>query len=284
MRAGLAACLLLAACGRSHGRAGREPPAAAGAIVTPADEVAPVAHSPRLDPAALLPARIRRLANAEYDATVGQLLSTRTRPAAAVGFPPDFRQGGFTVNDAQRIDTVLVERLAEAADALVTEARASGLLTRIAPCGRAARARSCARSFIRTFAPKVYRRPLDADEATALLALYDAGAGGATYQNGIAHVLRGLLQSAGLLYLTELGHASSGDGTITLTRYEIASSLSYFLTSAPPDDELLATAATGALLDPSAREAQARRLLETEPLAQDGVVRLVREWLGIDRI
>jgi hypothetical protein len=32
------------------------------------------------------------------------------------------------------------------------------------------------------------------------------------------------------------------------------------------------------------REVQARRLLENEPLAQDGVVRLVREWLGIDRI
>ena len=54
---------------------------------------------------------------------------------------------------------------------------------------------------------------------------------------GSGPFLRGLLQSAGLLYLTELGDASSDGGIITLTPYEIASSLSYFLTSAPPDDD-----------------------------------------------
>jgi hypothetical protein len=59
----------------------------------------------------LLPARIRRLANAEYDATVHKLLSTRMAPGPAADFPPDFRQGGFTVNDAQRIDPVIVERV-----------------------------------------------------------------------------------------------------------------------------------------------------------------------------
>jgi len=275
MRAGLAACVLLASWGRTDGRAASEPPSAPSAARE---------HSHALDPASLLTARIRRLANAEYDATVGKLLSTRARPAAAVGFPPDFRQGGFTVNDAQRIDAVLVERLAEAADSLATDAQASGLLARIAPCGRASRPRNCARAFIRAFAPRVYRRPIDLDETKALLALYDAGARGATYEDGVAHVLRGLLQSAGLLYLTELGEASSDDGTIALTPYELASSLSYFLTSAPPDDELLASTATGALLDPAEREVQARRLLDNDPLAQDRVVRLVREWLGIDRI
>ena len=286
LSAGFAACFLLAACGRTGGLTVSEPPPGASTTVTIPDEAAGAAHARGrgLDPASLLTARIRRLANAEYDATVEKLLSTRMRPAAAVGFPPDFRQGGFTVNDAQRIDTVVVERLAQAADALASEARASGLLARIAPCRRASRARGCARAFIRAFAPKVYRRPLDPEEAKALLALYDAGAEGATYEDGIAHVLRGLLQSAGLLYLTELGDASSDDGTITLTPYEIASSLSYFLTSAPPDDELLARAAAGALSNPAAREAEARRLLANEPLAQDGVVRLVREWLGIDRI
>jgi hypothetical protein len=284
LSAGLAACFLLTSCGGSAGGTGREPRPAAAA--TPAGETAGAARegSRGLDPASLLAARIRRLANAEYDATVGRLLPSLPRPAAAVGFPPDFRQGGFTVNDAQRIDAVLVERLAEAADDLATAARASGLLARIAPCRRAARARTCARAFIRAFGSRVYRRPLDPEETKALLALYDTGADGATYEDGVAHVLRGLLQSAGLLYLTELGESSSGDGTITLTPYEIASSLSYFLTSAPPDGELLAKAATGALLDPAAREAQARRLLRSDPLAQDGVVRLVREWLGIDRI
>jgi hypothetical protein len=282
-RARVALCLglaSLASCSGHGERTGsKAPPVALGAGGTGGQ------HSASADPAALLPARVRRLANAEYDATVSALLATDASPATDADFPPDLRQGGFTVNDAQRIDTVLVERLAEAADALAAEARASGLLSRLAPCRDRARARGCARAFIRSFAPKVYRRPLDADEARALLALYDVGAEGASYEDGVAHVLRGLLQSAGLLYLTELGDAPAGDGkgALTLTPYEIASSLSYFLTSAPPDDELLAKAAAGALADPAEREAEARRLLR-DPRAQDGVVRLVREWLGIDRI
>lgn len=233
----------------------------------------------------MLAARIRRLANAEYDATARRLLSTSASPAKEAAFPPDFRQSGFTVNDAQRIDAVSVERLAQAADALAGEARANGVLARLAPCRDTSRARSCAKAFIHSFGPKVYRRPVSDEEVKALLALYDVGADGATYQDGVAHVLRGLLQSAGFLYLTELGAGgTTSDGTVALTPYEMASSLSYFLTSAPPDDELLAKATAGALSDAAEREAQARRLLQNDPLAQDNVVRLVREWLGIDRI
>jgi len=90
------------------------------------------------------------------------------------------------------------------------------------------------------------------------------------------------LQSAGFLYLTELGDGSQGQ--VNLTDYELASTLSYLLTSSPPDDELLAKATSGALADPAEREAEARRLFATDPAAQDTVVRIVREWLGVDGI
>ena len=281
--ASVALCLGLALLARraTRDRAGHEPPAASEAaadVLTSSDAGSSGASS-------LLLARIRRLANAEYDATVHKLLSTGTSPASGPDFPPDFRQGGFTVNDAQRIDAVLVERLALSADALATEAQRNGTLARLAPCSHPSRARRCARAFVTSFGAKVYRRPLVAEEAKALLTLYDVGAEGATYEDGVAHVLRGLLQSAGFLYLTELGDGRiSKDGTVELTPDEIASSLSYFLTSAPPDAELLSKARAGALSDPGEREAEARRLLRSEPLAQDSVVRIVREWLGIDRI
>src|SRR5204863_4873216 len=118
-----------------------------------------------------------------------------------------------------------------------------------------------------------YRRPLVEEEVTALLALYAVGADGAdgaSYEDGIAHVTRGLLQSAGFLYLTELGSGvARADGTVAMTPYEIAASLAYLVTSAPPDAALAATAASGALGDPAAREAQARRLLASEPRAKD---------------
>jgi hypothetical protein len=232
----------------------------------------------------LILARIRRLASAEYDGSVHALLSTAQSAASGHDFPPDLRQDGFTVNDAQRIDAVVIERLADAADALATEAQTNGTLARLAPCSNTNDPASCATAFITTFGAKVYRRPLVGDEVSALQTLYSVGADGATYLDGIAHVTRGLLQSAGFLYLTELGRGNGAKGPTNLTPYELASTLSYLLTSAPPDDELLAKATAGALSDPNEREAQARRLFASDRAAQDTVVRLVREWLGIDGV
>ncbi|HEX5099257.1 MAG TPA: DUF1592 domain-containing protein [Polyangiaceae bacterium] len=232
----------------------------------------------------LLGARVRRLANPEYDASVQALLGTTAAPASGPDFPPDLRQDGFTVNDAQRVDAVIIERLADAADTLATEARANGTLARLAPCATGDEPATCAKTFVTTFGAKVYRRPLVDEEVTALLALYAAGADGADYEDGIAHVTRGLLQSAGFLYLTELGDAPPGSGRVELAPYELASALSYLLTSAPADDELLAKATAGKLAEPAEREAEARRLLANDPRARETVVRLVREWLGIDRV
>src|SRR3954462_15979469 len=58
--------------------------------------------------AALIQARIRRLTNAEYDASVQGLLGTKQALAATV-CPPDARQSNFTLNDAQRVDPVLAK-------------------------------------------------------------------------------------------------------------------------------------------------------------------------------
>jgi hypothetical protein len=233
----------------------------------------------------LIPARIRRLAGAEYDASVQALLATQKSPAAGPDFPPDLRQDGFTVNDAQRVDAVIIERLDAAALALATEAQGNGTLARLAPCAATDDASTCAQAFITSFGAKVYRRPLVDAEVQALLTLYAAGAEDATYLDGVAHVTRGLLESAGFLYLTELGDSPPGTSVaVELTANEIASALSYYLTSAPPDDVLLAKAQAGALSDPDEREAEARRLFATAPAAEDTAVRLVREWLGIDGI
>ncbi len=236
-------------------------------------------------PVTLLPARIRRLANAEYDSSLHKLLGTSKSPASGSDFPPDFRQSGFTSNAAQHVDSIIVRRLADAAEALAAEAKQNGTLTRLAPCTDTSQAQACARTFITTFGAKVYRRPLVDDEITALLTLYGVGADGTTYQDGVAHVLRGLLQSAGFLYLTELGNGTPGaDGALTLTANEIAAALSYYLTGAPPDDAMLQKAGAGALAEPAQRESEARRLLSSEALAQETAVRVLREWLGIDRI
>src|SRR5262249_35792545 len=155
----------------------------------------------------------------------------------------------------------------------------------LAPCDDpASDGETCARSFIQSFGARAYRRPLTAEDVDPLLALYRASAGeGETYADGIDFVTPAILQAPGLLYLPELrdSTASSQAGQTTLTPYEPASLLSYVVTGGPPDRtllddvDLLATAA--------GREQQLRRLLPTLE-ARTRLVRVVREWLGIDGI
>lgn len=234
----------------------------------------------------LLPARIRRLSNAEFDATTHSLLGTSQTFASTL--PADVRQGsynaggfpaaGFTRNAAAVFDAVSAPQIGQAADALAAEAVKS--LSKLAPCSGsdAATTTSCATAFIASFGPLAYRRPLTADETTGLLAVYQTGAKDQSYSGGIQLVITTILQSAGFLYLTELGGTPSS-GATALTSYEVASSLSYFLTGGPPDATLMQAASADALRDPAAVGTQASRLLKgsTAQLAA-----FVEQWLGVD--
>lgn len=234
------------------------------------------------DPVALIPARIRRLSNAEYDATAHALLGSESRPGA--GFAPDARQAGFTVNDAQRVDAVLVKQLFAAAETLAAEARPR--FGELAPCGSPDDAEGCAADFIQSFGSKAYRRPLNTEEAEGLLEVYRVGAEDASYEDGIELTIRALLQSAGFLYLTELGDGGqNADGTISLTPYELANSLSYLLTAGPPDQALVDAALAGKLGTAEGRLEELLRLRDqVRPESDTRLIRLIREWLGIDRI
>ncbi len=229
------------------------------------------------DGGAILPARIRRLTNAEYNATVQALIGTTLSPADT--FPPDTRQHGFSVNEAQRIDPVLARQLDKAASDVADEVVAR--LDEFAPCADSNHS-ACADSFITDFGKDAYRRPLSDEDVAALVNLFEAGYSEGVYAEGIHLVVRGMLQSPGFLYHTELGDGTES-GTVRMSPYEIASSLSYLLTGAPPEDSLVAVAESGGLDTPEGRATEARRMLGSAA-GQNRAVRVVREWLGIDRI
>lgn len=230
------------------------------------------------EPTSLLPAGVRRLTNGEYDGTVRALTGTAITPSD--GFAPDARQQGYTVNQAQIVDGVYAKQLLASATKVAAEVRAR--VDELAPCADPeGMAEACARDFIAAFAGQAYRRPLEPAEVDALMAVYGVGAKGAGYAEGVEQVARAVLQSAGLLYATSLGEPGASGETFALTGHELAAALALTLTGAPPDAELLAASAS--LADPEAREAQARRLLATDG-GRASVVRVVREWLAIDRI
>lgn len=234
------------------------------------------------DPMALLPARIRRLTDAEYQASVSALVGAAADNVAA-DFVPDSRQSGFTVNEAQRVDPVFARQLAQAADGLAKDVRLH--VSERAPCADpAGGADACASAFIRSFGERAYRRPLGEDEVAQLMLVFRTAFDGGSYEEGIELTVRAMLQAAGFLYLTEIGDAPGVN--IKLTPYELASSVSYLLQGRPPSAALLDAARAGKLDTP-----EGRRVVLSDPAldlfgvdARGRVVRVVREWLGIDRI
>jgi hypothetical protein len=242
---------------------------------------APAARSPDAVDGAekrLLPARVRRLTNLEYERSVSALLGTPVSVAGAL--PPELRQDGYTPNAAQTSAASVATELDRLARELSGDA-VKRRLSELAPC-HARGDRACALEFVRGFGRRAYRRPLTPVEETALLRAFDEGtADGGGFAGGAELVLRVLLQSPSFLYVSELGARGAPGETVTLGAYEIASVLSYAVRGGPPDEELYAAAERGELSSAAGRERQARRLLGQRD-TRHHFRRFVLEWLEVD--
>lgn len=246
-----------------------------------------VALPPGTQAAALLPARIRRLADAEYQASVTALVPAGAQEISK-DFIPDSRQSGFTLNEAQRVDPVFAGQLAAAATTLAAAVRKN--LPDSAICANPmTEADACADRFIRTFGAEAYRRPLGDDEVAQLMIVFHAAFQGGSYEEGVELTVRAMLQSAAFLYLTEIGDAPAS--TIKLTPYELASSISYLIQGRPPSAPLKQMAVDGMLDTPEGRAAATTDdklklfvLDDQASNAQTRAVMVVKEWLGTDTI
>jgi hypothetical protein len=107
------------------------------------------------------------------------------------------------------------------------------------------------------FAAKAWRRPLTEAEKTSLRSFPPR------------LMLVRVLTSPAFLYRGEQARETTG----TVSDWELATRLSFFLTSSAPDEELRAMAAAGTLRDDKVLAGQVRRLLKT-----DGVRRLATEF------
>ena len=251
---------------------------ASGCVDKPARTAAAVS-----EPARPLPARVRRLTNLELERTVSALVGAPVELAARL--PPDARQEDFTPN----VDQGAPAQWATALDAVsraIAAKTAHERLGTLVPCAAHAPPadRACASELVTKLGRRAFRRPLDGAERTALLAAFDAGAkDGGSFASGAELVLRALIESPNLLYLSELGDGGEPGTTVTLTPYEIASLLAYTVRGGPPDDELLARADDGSLLAPRVREHEARRLLGMKD-TRHHFRRFVLEWLEVDEL
>jgi hypothetical protein len=171
---------------------------------------------------------------------------------------------GQADDSGSEVSTQFLKRVHEAAhDAALRVSQDEALLRNLTDCDWLARSNDeCRDQFLERFLPRAYRRALVDEDRSEMRAVFQNGMKiGGNFASGVRAVIEVALQSPDFMYLLELGQdgAAPADAR-TLTGYETAARLAYFLSAAPPDDELLAAAARGPLTA-STIETQARRLL-----------------------
>lgn len=139
--------------------------------------------------------------------------------------------------------------------------------------------RVAARKILNSFASKAYRRRATSGELDRLMKLYDAArSDGEGYELSLQFAFQGVLISPHFLYKIE---APTKPGTTRrLSDFELATSLSYFLWSTMPDEELFRVATNGKLSQPRVYRQQVIRMLK-DPRSQALVENFAAQWLQL---
>jgi len=131
--------------------------------------------------------------------------------------------------------------------------------------GSAADHEACAEQVLARLATRAYRRPVapQSRELDELMRFYTVGREeGGDFETGIQYALSRLLVDPRFLYRFEREPEELAPGAVySIDGFELASRLSFFLWSSIPDDELLAAAADGRLVEPGTLAAQVDRML-----------------------
>jgi hypothetical protein len=166
-------------------------------------------------------------------------------------------------SEGQAIDEVAfgqLDRMAQGAGKYVRDH-----LEEVTGCGTTP-TDECARAFLTDFAERAFRKAAEGPELELVLGVYDGARSdlGASVEEALEAGVYSVLESPRFTYRFELGAPGAVPGTIALEPHEIASALAFFLTAGPPDAELIAAAATGALSSPADLEPHVARLLATD--------------------
>ncbi len=233
----------------------------------PGPSVPPLGGTPTPESAG--PMVMRRLTRREYSHILSDLLGDATDPGAS--FPLDeISNPPFEAPNS--VFPLQVELYLSTADSVVATALANGNLLSPnnlpATCQAPAPADepACAGQFIAAFGRRAFRRPVEADEVTDLQGLFTTARGlGLGFQEALAEVAKGMLQSPSFLYHWEIGATppavDPATGLISLTPWQVAARLAETLWESGPDDVLLSAAEGGELATPAQVGAQVSRML-----------------------
>ena len=241
----------------------------------------------RIDPAKYGAARrpggnwLRRLTVGEYIETVRVAVGVDVSTEARKILPPDLRADGFS-NTAYNlgVDLEHVQAYARLARLIVAKTDPAKIAARYSKSRKLDDANM--RTIIGGLGKWILRGPLKAEERDAYLKIARVVAkSGGSFQEAVAFIVEGMLQSPRFLYRMEI---QRGDGKPRpVGVYELASRLSYILWGAPPDRELMRAADADRLGTQEQIAAQVRRMLK-DPRAITQSSRFMTEWLHLARL
>lgn len=137
---------------------------------------------------------------------------------------------------------------------------------------------------ITRFARRAWRRPVQAAELAPYTALVQRGlADGEPFVRAVGLAIQAILCSPDFLYLVEVGTPVGTTQQRRLSDLELATRLSYFLWSAPPDETLLTLAETAALRSNQTLARETARLL-ADPRSSALIDGFVAQWCELARI
>lgn len=235
---------------------------------------------------------MRLLTRYEYDNSVSDVFGVASTEAES--FPPENVADGFENNAwVHKVNPSGLRYYLEASERLsqrVWEAPPEALQVCV---GESPDPQAC-REGVSTFLPRVFRRPLEADEVALFHSLYDRTFEREGPREAFESTVQLMLQSPQFLYRVELYERSPVafdpvDGGMTsedyelVGPYEMASRLSYMFWASAPDQALLDAAAAGDLNTPDKLAAQVARLMADARVRQT-VATFHRQWLGLDRL
>ena len=142
----------------------------------------------------------------------------------------------------------------------------------------------CARAFLTRYGRRLFRRPLADDESASVMKAADgATAKTGNFYKGLEAGLIRFLVSPNFLFRVETTEAVPGSRTrLRLDDYSLATRVSFLLWNAPPDDELLDAAGSGALRHSAALDKHVDRMIAS-PRFEEGVRAFFSDMFAYDQ-
>jgi hypothetical protein len=142
----------------------------------------------------------------------------------------------------------------------------------------------CAKQIMSALARQAYRRPVTGNDLEGLLNFYQTGRNQGDFESGIRTAIQAMISNPEFVFRFEHVPPSALPGkNFRISDLELASRLSFFLWSRPPDDQLLTVASEGKLRDPLVLEKQVERML-ADPKSEALTTNFAGEWLHLQNL